>query len=111
MLWSRVSRERPLHPFADALYGINPILAVEEIMAPSVDKTHHREVSRRFLVFLQEFRIAASLVVVDEQGNELRFNALHEAWVAEDLGPEVTAALSSRDFLEEKKDGLTGFSG
>jgi len=80
-------------------------------MAPSVDKTHHREVPRRFLVFLQEFRIAASLVVVDEQGNELRFNALHEAWVAEDLGPEVTAALSSRDFLEEKKDGLTGFSG
>ncbi len=36
------------------------------------------------------------------------FNEMNERLMGEDFGPEDATAFSSRDFLEEKKDGFSG---
>jgi hypothetical protein len=63
------------------------------------------------LEFLENPGVLAAHVVVDGDRFKVGFDEFDEGLVREDFGPKVTAAFSSGDFLEEKKDGLTRFFG
>lgn len=103
--------EGTLHAIANLLRGIDAVLAGQEVPAAAIDEADHREVPRWFLVLLQEHGVPSALVVVDEEGDELRFDALDEAGIAEDFGPEVATALSARHFLEEEKNRFASLGG
>lgn len=88
------------------MYGVDLIFARDEVLFLGIDEAHDWVIPGGFFEFFENFHVFAADVIVDRNWDEVLLDHSDEWLVREDFGPEDLAASSSRNLLEEEKDGL-----
>lgn len=102
-------RENGGHPSGDFLARVNATLTGDDVGTGAINESNHGIIPGGLFVFFEQFSFFSTDIVAHDEGNEVCFERLDDGGIAKNFGPEVAAGASSRDFLEEKKNGFASF--